>query len=643
MSDEAVVSDYFAEYREERLSRGELIESDHRAVGALRNTKRFMDFKLGERPVTDKDRKFFYVSDLHLDERLKLNETPAEEWPRKIEGEVLSLTSTEHSGRDVLLIGGDVSRHPFVVNKFYDYLEQNWDGLVVGVLGNHELWPGDPEMRKSYRPGTAISAQEMIDYYLLSDANWMFRTRHNRSIDSNPYFMANAGPYLVDNSLIIDIEGSWSYLNQHDIESLSDDDLGEILSKSPVFILAGVGWAGCNPSFNADAGIYRGVVDREEEIHRSKEFAALYHRCLRLASESTGVVLTHMPMRDWLEQEVYNSNWFYVSGHTHRNGLYLDDGNHVFFDNQLGYDPENVASLEYFSIQNGIYDPLSDFGDGIWVLTEQEYIGYLRTQGIHSEGCKWPGDICLVQKSGFRAFFLQNKKGRLCILRGGWRSKVNRSLDYYFENLERYGNAVIDGLTPYRQYLEQISRELKFMGFSGKVHGSIVDIDFYNHINVSPVDNRITIYRAYDILLRNSFPSVSELLVENIKIHKRNVRLSSADEKQKARFELVGFTSALSQLDGHVDSGLYPVLSSLNGDVEEEDHAIGEDLKRSEFYTHSELMLGLQRTLDHRIIQVWNDDVIDILDRRTESGLLQNDEAIALGNIDGGGAAVIDV
>ena len=54
-------------------------------------------------------------------------------------------------------------------------------------------------------------------------------------------------------------------------------------------------------------------------------------------------------------------------------------------------------------------------------------------------------------------------------------------------------------MNSYMDKLLNISKVIKSIGGDGSIHGCIVDIDYYNHIYINPVDGKITPYFAYDM------------------------------------------------------------------------------------------------------------------------------------------------
>ena len=73
-------------------------------------------------------------------------------------------------------------------------------------------------------------------------------------------------------------------------------------------------------------------------------------------------------------------------------------------------------------------------------------------------------------------------------------------------------------LDKFSTFQRQISDIIKKIGGSGTIHGCIIDIDFYNHIYVNPIDLSITGYCATDIINKIIYPSIPSLLENNCPI-----------------------------------------------------------------------------------------------------------------------------
>ena len=55
-------------------------------------------------------------------------------------------------------------------------------------------------------------------------------------------------------------------------------------------------------------------------------------------------------------------------------------------------------------------------------------------------------------------------------------------------------------------------RKLEKIGGRGWIHGCIIDIDYYNHVYVNPVDMTVRSYWASDIINKLVYPTVPALL-----------------------------------------------------------------------------------------------------------------------------------
>ncbi len=73
-------------------------------------------------------------------------------------------------------------------------------------------------------------------------------------------------------------------------------------------------------------------------------------------------------------------------------------------------------------------------------------------------------------------------------------------------------------LDNFSNYQKQIATEIKAIGGSGNIHGAIIDIDFYNHIYVNPIDLTVTAYWASDIINKVIFDDTPTLLKSNCPI-----------------------------------------------------------------------------------------------------------------------------
>lgn len=67
-------------------------------------------------------------------------------------------------------------------------------------------------------------------------------------------------------------------------------------------------------------------------------------------------------------------------------------------------------------------------------------------------------------------------------------------------------------LEEYGKYQKTISDEIIKIGGSGYIHGCIVDIDFYTHIYINPIDLKLTGYSAENMINKEVYKNIPSLL-----------------------------------------------------------------------------------------------------------------------------------
>ncbi len=269
-------------------------------------------------------------------------------------------------------------------------------------------------------------------------------------------------------------------------------------------IAGGVGFAENNKSFNAKQSIYLNAIDEEKEKQLSKEWVNQYRRAVDFAKDrhATLLVVTHMPISDWLPENEKPSNCVFINGHTHRNLVYQDEKNfHIFADNQIGY-TNNCFKLKEVLI----YKPRNPFAndpDGYREISVSEYIelnlfmklGVQKVGIIEKQIKDYGRKLFVIKKQGYYGFFMTAPKATY-ICNGGMIKKIGHEgdLSRYNDLFMSMVNLYISALTPLRKAQEEISEIIKDFGGDGTIHGCIVDIDFYNHIMINPQDGTLTFY-----------------------------------------------------------------------------------------------------------------------------------------------------
>ena len=423
-----------------------------------------------------------YISDLHLMHRIKNAGCKSIEdvifTIQKIIDDILAENTS------LTLIGGDVSSEFSIFELFVKMLRKSVDSErrnFVFVLGNHELW-NFPE----------LSVNEIIDKY--------------RTV------LKENGMYLLQNDLFYRNESNDMGIIPYDELIQSDNQaILEKLRCTRLMILGGLGFSGYNKEFNANDGVYRATVDRNTEIQESKKFEQIYDKLTDVLTKKNTVIFTHTPKKDWCIDANYHDDFVYVSGHTHEN-MFFDDGvKRIYADNQIGYRNESLHLKNF--LMNREYDYFCDYEDGIYEITSQKYQDFSRGKNISMTFNRQINTLYMLKKNGYYCFIHKTKIGTLAILNGGSFKNLNvKDINYYYDNMDSMIAFFEAPLTKYTSYQQSIANEIKKIGGSGWIHGCIIDIDYYNHIYVNPLDMTIRSYWASDIVNKLIYPTVLALL-----------------------------------------------------------------------------------------------------------------------------------
>lgn len=423
-----------------------------------------------------------YISDLHLMHRIKNAGCKSREdvifTIQKIIDDILAENTS------LTLIGGDVSSEISIFELFVKMLRKSAASgrqNFVFVLGNHEFWNF-----------SGVSVDEIVEKY--------------RTV------LKENGMYLLHNDVFYRNESDDIGIIQYDELIRSDNrTLLEKLRCTRLVILGGVGFSGYNEKFNANDGVYRAAVDRNTEIQESKKFEHLYDKLTDVLAKKNTVIFTHMPKKDWCVDANCHDDFVYVSGHTHKN-MFFDDGvKRIYADNQIGYRNES-PHLKNF-LMDGEYDYFGDYEDGIYEITSQEYQDFYRGKNISMTFNRQVNKLYMLKKNGYYCYIHKSKTGSLSMLNGGALKKLDMNdVNYYYENMDSMIASIETPLTKYTAYQESIANEIRRIGGYGLIHGCIIDIDYYNHVYVNPLDMTVRSYCASNIINKLVYPNLVALL-----------------------------------------------------------------------------------------------------------------------------------
>ena len=501
----------------------------------------------------DTHRKVFYISDIHLNHKIA-KKFPYYATKNEINRYIINyvnelLESVTVAGEDILLIGGDISSTFCVSEIFYNEVSKKWHGLeIFVVLGNHELW----------NTGENLAYDEIVKKYKLLCRQLGIKCLHNDlAFLTKDYFIR-----------------VFSY---EEICKISETKLEE-LSKNSIFtIYGGIGFSGYNKEYNAKNGLYRDTITFTQELKETEKFEKAYLK-IQSAIKNPVVVFSHMPKDCW-SQEKYISNWIYVNGHTHRNQYCEDENKTVYSDNQIGY-YSTKSSLKWFyqSISNDIF---REFPDGIYKISREQYEEFYREKhtGTAMSFNEQSGIIYMIKRNNLYCFIFENEIGKRYFLSGGAKRSTEKDIIYYYENISKYSHVISQIMKEYYEALKALSASIKSFGGSGKIHGSIVDIDFFNHVYLNPYDGKQTAYYALSAVQKIVYSDLKELLFN----HAPKL-LEQYEKKLSERENLISYT--------------------------EKKKSIRKFVLETEMYAPSNLIGQLQYIDKFGIVRFWDDSII---------------------------------
>lgn len=497
----------------------------------------------------------YYISDIHIDNKIArrfknhATEQEIEYYVKTIVDKMIDSMPSEVVG-EFILIAGDVSSSFKISKIFYQKLvERNRisSKKIICVLGNHELWNLDR--------ASDNNVDSIVKLY-------------KKMFDE-------LGITFLQNELLV-IGDDFEIITESEIESMTEDELKKRTLESQLTIFGGIGFSGYNPDFNASKLIYFDAVPTlEEDKKLTNKFNSLYTKLKDCLSNRKIIILTHHPKQDW-STDNYNSNWIYINGHTHKNVYEKNSDKQLYADNQVGYFNEDVRLKRIdYSLKCNIFN---DYEDGIHLISLEQYLLFYRKMG-YSISCKLQGELYLLKKNDILMFVYKNDKGNLYIMNGGRQNRLNyKDIEYYFNNMDNYSIIIKEGTKSYYEYINQLSDYIKSIGGSGNVHGTIVDIDFYNHVYVNIYDGKITPYWAASMDYKIVYPSFQELLSNHCPKMLENMN-SNKNKLVVMKNELIS-------------SG-------------------GEFYEDTKIYRESRMMKKIQYLIDDNIIRVWNDNLLE--------------------------------
>lgn len=366
------------------------------------------------------------------------------------------------------------------------------------------------------------------------------------------------------------------------------------LSSRKVNIFGGIGFAKFNTKYNANNLCSTNPpISREQEILESEKFLRDYYCALNESIKDNKVlmVISHYPVKDWLPSEEYSSICVYFNGHSHQNKIIHTNLVQVYSDNQIGYKKKNI---KFKHVNLGVnYNPFIEYKDGYYEISIMQYEQFLLHKGasvqstvlIDNQIKSGFSKFYMIKRSSFYGFFVVNQKTGTKICEGGRLKTISKikHIEYFYNCFSQVVNKYLSAFAPYRRVQEQISNELKQMGFDGTIHGCIIDVDYFFHILLDPLDGKLTYYYSPFFGAVKTFNSFKQLV---------------CDLKKNESFE---FKTNL--INGSSEFLLLQPTEIIEKNVE---NIMFVDRKNS-IYALSAKINQIQRLFNYNILRVWNE------------------------------------
>ncbi len=539
-----------------------------------------------ENEISDKpDYQVFYISDIHLDMNIgaMFTVSDVESYGAKQLEEAIDKKAAElaksyfdnlKSNKTIVLFGGDTAADPYVLGLFAKGLKTR--GLPAErtffILGNHEL---------------------MDELFDVQD-----KGKYLSLVGSYRQALAPYGMRLLENELYIPgCDGDHgTVLGPQQIMNLTKHAATRLFKDCPFAVFGAMGHSRLveaipmlrtlDGSLKAKTSLCNHLAELSNQLVEKLEEI--------LPDGRTQIVLTHTPPHFW-KRDNPTSGFYFVYGHVHHSNVRRIYGRIRYYgDNTIGLEDRPLAFKSFF-ISSKI-DPFANIGDGIREISPEMYSELNSSRSITAKTNEGLQHIYLVKRGDYCAFFGRTDGNPLLMLNGGAGRRVkNQDLNYYFDHLIEYVRAATSLLESFLKMRHDLSNDVRLIGGDGKEHGAIVDIDFFNHVFLNPIDGKRTCYFAMSTAEKYVYPDISNLLAShcpNLLPHFKNLPTI-----QKKNWENDG-------------------KSSSNGIRE----------TRTDIYRYSNLIYALEYILTSKVVRVWIDEILDgkRIELANANGLLEN-------------------
>ncbi len=248
-------------------------------------------------------------------------------------------------------------------------------------------------------------------------------------------------------------------------------------------------------------------------------------------------------------------------------------------------------------------DPFFRLDNGIHNVSREDY---KRFYSDKLTSFKYSGQVILIKKDGYYMFFLKTDDKEY-MLEGGTRHNISHPLTYYYDNLTVYAKRVEKIFSKYFETLSKLAKEVRGIGGDGKIHGAIVDIDYFNHIYFEPATGSLKYYYAQDTQSRNVYNNLSSLLKDPT-----TASLGTKETHAKILKKFSKRKRGLLKNNSHIELLVSPQhLNNLITENEKYVAPIKEEGYNKEMYYKSRIMNKVQYLYEHKVIRFWRDGVVE--------------------------------
>ena len=304
----------------------------------------------------------------------------------------------------------------------------------------------------------------------------------------------------------------------------------EYIDTSGYILYGGTGFAKYNNVYNANNLVNCRLMEnnREYEIKETDKFERGYLKALKLAKESNKclICISHYSTNDCISVKNLACEAIYFHGHNHENKNILRKDLVIYSDNQIGYDKYSKSSLEFKFVYSGTaVNPYYELRDGFYETNIEDYLKYVSYVREYISGHKTidkkltNSKLYVVKSKDYYGFFIEqlncNGYNDIYILNGGKYNKIDErihNINDVYRHFDKIVHKYIEAMLPIRCVQSKISHILKGLGFDGRIHGLIVDVDFFNHIMIDIESRNVRYYYSPIFGLMIEFENFIDLI-----------------------------------------------------------------------------------------------------------------------------------